>query len=92
MKRAGLGAVEATNPVAILYGTVTAVQPLEVRIDQRLTLPEPFLIVPEHMTESRITVDGQEIVIRKALEPGDRLVLMRVQGGQQYMVMGRVMQ
>lgn len=94
MKKAGVGAVDAGKPVAIMYGTVTQSNPLEVSVDQRFTLQEVFLVVPEHMTEYKVTVNTelgpQEIVIRRGLEVGDVVILLRVQGGQQYIILGRV--
>lgn len=94
MKRAGVGAVEAGKPVAILYGTVSQTNPLAVTVDQRFMLPEDFLVVPEHLTEYKVTIytelGSQEILIRKALEVGDMVILLRVQGGQQYILAGKV--
>ncbi|PYI57016.1 DUF2577 domain-containing protein [Paenibacillus flagellatus] len=94
IKQAGVGAVDATRPVIVQYGTVTKTNPLEVNVDQRLTLPEDFLIVPEELTEYKVTVSTtsgpQEIVIRKALAVGEGVALLRVQGGTQYFILGRV--
>jgi hypothetical protein len=94
VKQASIGAVQATNPVAVTYGTVSQIEPLEVSVDQRFTLPEVFLVVPEHMTEYKVTVNTelgpQEIVIRRGLEVGDKVILLRAQGGQQYVIVGRV--
>lgn len=77
IKRAGIGAVEAGYPVAILFGTVSNKSPLEVNVDQRFILSEDFFIVPED-------------VRKKVLEPGDTLLLLRVQGGQSYIILDRV--
>lgn len=70
------------NPVAVLIGRVTGTNPLEVNVDQRFTLSEDFLIIPEGVS------DVQRI--SRALEPGDIVVLLRVQGGQQFVVLDRV--
>lgn len=94
MKQASLGAVQSTNPVAIMYGTVIQTEPLEVSVNQRFTLPEVFLVVLEHMTEYKVTVNtelgSQEIVIRRGLDAGDKVIMLRAQGGQQYVIVGRV--
>lgn len=34
---------EAEHPVAVMFGTVTKEQPLEILVDQRLLLDEDFL-------------------------------------------------
>ncbi|MCW2277727.1 DUF2577 domain-containing protein [Heliophilum fasciatum] len=108
IKRAGLAAVEAGNPVAILFGTVTGVNPLEVNVEQRFTLTEDFLVVPERMIHYEVdlthkhdyidTPAGEKktqtalspLVIRKRLEVGENVLLMRVQGGQRYVILDRV--
>lgn len=90
MKKASLGAVEAENPVSVRFGTVTSAAPLQVRVDQRLALTSRFLVVPETLTEYRISVDGEDVLIRRGLETGDRVVLLRMQGGQKYLILDRV--
>lgn len=78
IKRAGAGAVEEGNPVVVQFGTILQKNPLEVSLDQKLILTEDFFV----LTES---------VARKNLEAGDKLLLLRVQGGQSYVVLDRVM-
>lgn len=77
IKRAGAGAVEEGNPVVVQFGTILQKNPLEVSLDQKLILTEDFFV----LTES---------VARKNLEAGDKLLLLRVQGGQSYVVLDRV--
>ncbi|MBB6633565.1 DUF2577 domain-containing protein [Cohnella thailandensis] len=88
IKQAGAGAVGASQPVAILTGTVVKIDPLEVTVDQRFTLMADFLIVPESLTEYKI----EELLIRKRLETGDKLILLRVQGGNQYLILDRAVE
>lgn len=90
IKRAGVGAVEAGSPVTVLYGSVINISPLEVNVDQRFTLDEDFLIVPEHLTPYSIVIGTQTVVIRRGFEVGDTLILLRVQGGEQYVILDRV--
>ncbi|WP_248930140.1 DUF2577 domain-containing protein [Paenibacillus hamazuiensis] len=104
IKQAGVGAVEAGNPVAIMFGTVTQTNPLEVSIDQRLILSEDFLVIPEQLTPFTVDLkhshsykDGvteealtEPVVIRKGLETGDKLLLLRVQGGQQFIILDKL--
>lgn len=104
IKQAGVGAVDASNPVAILYGNVTKVDPLEVYVHQRLTLTEDFLVVTESLTRYEVdlrhahsTSEGAtsealtgKIVIREGLKVGNKVLLVRVQGGQQFVVLDKV--
>lgn len=90
IKQASMGAYNASNPVAVMFGTVTKANPLEVNVEQRFTLTRDSLVLTERLTEYRTTVDGNEIIIRRGLQVGDRVLLLRVQGGQQYIVWDRV--
>ncbi|MDQ0063561.1 DUF2577 domain-containing protein [Paenibacillus harenae] len=104
IKKAGAAAYASGNPMAVLVGKVTSVNPLEVNVDPRFTLPEDFLIVPESLTKMEVDLSHShnsyegstgealtnKVVIRKGLEAGDAVLLLRVQGGQQYVVLDKV--
>ncbi|MUG66550.1 DUF2577 domain-containing protein [Paenibacillus campinasensis] len=90
IKKASLSAVGSTNPVTVLYGTVTNTHPLEVNVDQRFSLTEDFLVVGESLTEYKRNIAGEEVVIRRGLQTGDTVVLLRYQGGQTYLVLDRL--
>jgi hypothetical protein len=113
MKQAGTGAVEAGNPVHVMFGVVETADPLAVRVDQRFTLTAEFLVIPESLihyelelrhdhqytdssdsgTSTKTTVPAlpeDPVVIRRGLEEGDKLLLLRMQGGQKYVIFDRV--
>jgi hypothetical protein len=90
IKKASLGAVSNTNPVAFSYGMVTGTDPLEIQVDQRFILSGPALVLPESVMESAIELEGQRILVRRGLAPGDRVLLLRMQGGQSYIVLDRL--
>lgn len=90
IKKAGLGAVDASNPVVVRFGTVTKTNPLEINVEQRMTLSQNFLVVAERLTEYKVTINGETVVIRRGLQVGDKVVLLRVQGGGKYVVLDRV--
>lgn len=92
IKKASLGAVSSTNPVTLSYGTVLGTSPLRIEVDQRLVLSGPALVVPESMTAAFLDGGGEgtAITLRKGLEAGDRVLLLRIQGGQSYIVMDRL--
>jgi hypothetical protein len=104
IKLAALSAMEAGNPVAVMFGEVTKTNPLEVNVDQRFTLDADFLIVPESLTRLEVdlrhahiapggTTDDaltEPVVIRQGLQAGDRVVLLRIQGGQKYLILDKV--
>ncbi|KWX76030.1 DUF2577 domain-containing protein [Paenibacillus jilunlii] len=90
IKKASLGAVGSTNPVAFSYGTVTVAAPLQIQVDQRFVLSGAALVLPESVMESKLEWDGREIVLRRGLEKGDRVLMVRMQGGQSYVVLDRL--
>jgi len=90
IKKAAMDAVVASNPVAVMFGTVTKTNPLEVNVDQRFTLDADFLVQTAATTELKVTIGGTEYVMREGLQAGDRVVLLRVQGGQKYLILDRV--
>lgn len=77
IKNVAVKAVEATNPVHVLFGTVVSESPLEVQIHQKLKLTEEFLVITERVTQTN-------------LKRGNKVVLLRVQGGQQFIVLDKV--
>ena len=116
IKKAAVEAVEASNPAKIMYGTVTAVSPLAIKIDQRFTVTEAFLILTKNVRdyEVEITLDNwvtenksggsgessfashgheingkKKVTIHNALKTGDKVILLREQGGQKYVVIDK---
>lgn len=106
IKIAGKQAVGAENPVNLLFGEVLAVNPLSVIVDQRLRLDAGFLIVPESLTRyeldlkhSHNTGSGstgealeEKAVVRAGLQEGDKIILLRMQGGQKYLLLDKVVE
>ncbi|WP_442601739.1 DUF2577 domain-containing protein [Paenibacillus sp. KN14-4R] len=104
IKTAGAGAVDASNPVAMLFAEVTQTNPLELNVDQRFTLTEEFLIIPESLTRYELDLRHkhdapggptqnalpQKIVIREGLKSGDCVLLLRVQGGNSFVIIDKV--
>lgn len=90
IKKAAKDAIEASNPVNILYGEVLEGEPLKILVDQRFTLTKQFLIQTESTTELSLTINGVQYTLRPPLLTGDMVVLVRMQGGQKYLVLDKV--
>lgn len=60
-------------PAALFFGRVTARKPLKVQVDSHMELGEAQLV----------TLRGENF------ELGDKLVLLRDNGGQQFLILGR---
>jgi len=90
IKKAAADAVDAGSPMNVLYGTVISLAPIEITVEQRFSLTKEFLILSEAVQELNVEISGAKYVIRKGLQAGDTVIMLRVQGGQQYVVLDRV--
>ena len=96
MKQSAKEAGNAERPVHVCVGKVAGVNPLRIRLDQKITLGKAQLVLTRNVTdyETEITVDGWEnkrrTTIHNALNAGEEVVLLRQQGGQKYIVLDRV--
>lgn len=64
--------IDAEMPMDVVYGDVTSVSPLTIQIDPRLILSGEVIKLPRGTT----------------LQLGDKAILLRKAGGQEYVVMG----
>ncbi len=78
IKKVAVEAVEASNPVAVLFGSVVSTSPLKINVEQRLVVTKEFI----RLTNS---VTGEN-----ELKANDNVVLLRTQGGQQYIVIDKL--
>ncbi len=83
VKLAAQEAIDASKPVTVLFGTVTGVAPLTVNVSEKLTLTGSSLVVTAALTDDTGAI---------ALVIGDKLVLVRVQGGRRYIAIDRVVE
>ncbi|WP_033168359.1 DUF2577 domain-containing protein [Clostridium sp. KNHs205] len=75
LKRVALEAVDASKPTVVLYGTVSGITPLTIYLEQKRTITRGFLV---------ITDKAKNLVV------GDQVVMIRMQGGQKYIIMDKV--
>lgn len=109
------GILNAQKLCTIVYGTVVNVEPLEVYVDQKLTLKKEHLkltravmdyevdMTVEHMTEEQSGGSGyaefashkheykgrKKFKIHNGLVDGDKVTMIRVHGGQQYLIIDK---
>lgn len=115
IKKAGVGAVNATMPVNLIFGTVTSDSPLEITTEQKLKLSKEFLVLTKNVTdyELEVSIDmdsesasggsgyaefashthklkgKKKVKIHNKLKTGDKVILARMQGGQDFVVLDR---
>lgn len=76
IKRAATEAIEEGAPAGVFFGTVYSAEPVMIELEQKLMLEE----------KNMVFIHGTG-----ALEAGDRVVLLRAQGGQLFVVLGKLL-
>lgn len=61
IKRAALDAVEATKPVVVYYGTVKNESPLEIDVEQKMTLREAQLVLTKAVTDHWVDIQVSHV-------------------------------
>lgn len=93
IKRAAMEAVEAGKPTKVVYGQVYSKNPLKVKVSEKLILTSDVLIVPEYLTDHEIKLVSGDAeatyTVKNALNTGDRVIMIRNNGGQQYFIIDR---
>lgn len=56
LKQTSIEANETTKPVAIMFGQVISSNPLKIKIDQKLTLTESFLILTKSVIDYSVNM------------------------------------
>lgn len=113
IKRLAVSAVDAGKPCGVFFGTVKSAKPLEITVEQKLTLGEEQLILPRAVTDYELEVDmdweteiqwkdipdkkhlheikgKKKIKVLNSLKVGERVALLRLEGGQSFLVLDRV--
>ena len=52
-------------------GTVVSVKPIKVKISNQLTLPSSTIIVPQHLTDYKVSTDKGDLTIKNSLKIND---------------------
>lgn len=89
-----LGVINAQKLTTVVYGTVLSINPLEVQIDQKLTLREEHLkltrAVMDHEVEMSVIGGTKQIYkVYNGLKQGDKVTMFRVHGGQQFLIIDK---
>lgn len=104
IKRASLDAADNAQLCDLRFGTVVSIDPLKVQVTSQFILPQSLLIVPQNLMDYSVNAtmswtsdDGETtfsgiktITIHNGLRIGERVALLRKQGGQSYFILDRV--
>jgi predicted TIM-barrel enzyme len=94
IKKLALEAVEQSKPVNVTYGTVKTIDPLSIEVENLRILSKEFFVLSRNVTNypKNINIDGENktITVNNALKIGEKVILIRFQGGQDFLVLDRV--
>lgn len=126
MKESAAGAVDASNPMRVMFGEVISASPLKINVEQKLTLEKAHLILTRNVTDYYVDMtvahiteletehvhpvvdtytgggtstptqhlhaykNKKKFLVHNALKVGELVVLLRLQGGQQFLILDRV--
>ena len=82
--------MDAAQPSDYVFGTVVSDSPLQVQISQKLILSDIQLALTRNVTKFTTKIDGTGVEIDNSLNIGDKVVLIKQKGGQQYLVIDKV--
>lgn len=93
--------LQQENLTDICYGTVTETEPLKIVLEQKLELTESFLVLSQNVIKHTINYSMRrkdsdenwvqyEMIVEKQLKKGERVILIKMTGGQRYVVIDRV--
>ncbi len=116
IKKAAQDVINENVPAGICIGIVTAVDPLEIQLENKLPLSADFLLLTKNTCEWSVDMDvnhktelaaggsgdaqyashlhgyvgRKTYLVHNGLAVGDKVILMREEGGQRYVVLDRV--
>lgn len=82
IRRIALNAVDSQNPMEVVSGTITSLAPLKIQFDEKRILDEDFLTLTQ-TAKHRIELEEH---------PGGQVIAIKNQGGQEYIVLDKVVE
>jgi hypothetical protein len=73
------------------YATVVSVVPLTLKVQAtQLTVTEPVAVLTDHVKYRDVFIQGEKVVINPGVRPGDKVLVLKANSGQNYIVMSKV--
>lgn len=95
VKRAAVEAVRAEKPFALVRGHVTSIAPLKIQIDQKFELVSTQLLLTNAVRDYSVELvneagETKKYTVKLGLKQGERVLLLRTNGGQKFIVLDRL--
>ncbi|GLB31013.1 hypothetical protein LAD12857_29360 [Lacrimispora amygdalina] len=73
------------------YATVVSASPLTMKIQAtQLTVKEPVAVLTDNVRYRAVTIQGENVVLNPGLKAGDKVLYLKANSGQNYIVMAKV--
>lgn len=83
--------VKAMDLMDVGYATVVSPTPLTLMIQAtQLTVAEPVAVMTDNVRYRDVVVQGQTVIINPGLKAGDKVLVLKANSGQNYIVISRV--
>lgn len=83
--------VKALDLLETTYATVESVVPLVLTITEtQLSVSEPVAVMSDNVRPKTAVVQGEEITLIPGLIQGDKVLLLKANSGQNYIVISKV--
>lgn len=93
IKQAAVEAVNSSKPAGVYYGTVISKTPLKIRLSQTIILTKEHLkltkAVMDYNTNITLPSGTVSATVKNGLQVGDKVIMLRMQGGQGYLVIDK---
>lgn len=82
--------VQAHGPLTTGYGTVKSTSPLTISVQAtKMDVTEPVVILTDNVMRKEVTVQGETVIINPGLNPGDKVLFLRANAGQNYIIISK---
>lgn len=92
VKNAALQAIKESDPANAKFGTVVSIDPITIDAGYKQPIGAPLIIIPEYFQRKEYTVTNgshtHTVTIDNSLKIGDKVVMLRMIGGQRHIVLG----
>ena len=94
LKQLSLETYQSTMPSGIYFGTVISASPLKISVEQKMTLTSKQLVltslVQDYSVDMTVSGNTKSYKVHLGLKAGEKVMLIRVQGGQRFIVLDRI--
>lgn len=91
LQRTVRNCVQAMDMLDVGYATVISPSPLTLMIQAtQLTVGEPVAVMSDNVRYRDVVVQGQTVIINPGLKAGDKVLVLKANAGQNYIVISRV--